>query len=96
MKRKLFNLIILSSLCAGAGSLYAQMPYIFEEIDANHDGAISKSEAEVRTDLHADFAAADTDGNGTLSVDEYSSYMNKGQMMPEDVEIPEPGAAPVK
>jgi Ca2+-binding EF-hand superfamily protein len=96
MNNKLPKAVLLLTLSAAATALYAQMPYIFEEIDVNHDGAISMSEAAVRTDLHADFAKADSNGNGSLSVDEYSAYMNKGQMAPEDVEIPEPGAAPVK
>lgn len=96
MNSKLPRFALLLALGAGATTLYAQMPYIFEEIDANHDGAISMEEAKVRTDLSADFAMADSNSNGSLSVDEYSAYMNKGQMAPEDVEIPEPGAAPVR
>ncbi len=95
MKTQTLKFALLLGLCSGATSLSAQMPFLFEEIDSDHDGAISMEESRVRSDLHADFARVDKDGNGTLSVDEYSTYMNEGKMAPEDVEIPEPGAAPV-
>jgi len=76
--------------------LYAEQVYIFEQIDKDHNGAISMEEAMIREDLTKDFAMIDSDGSGSLSVDEYSSYMNKGRLAPEDYEIPEPGAAPVR
>lgn len=95
MKNRSHTLILLLGLSAAATALHAMEPYIFEEIDTDHNGAISMEEAKVRADLSTDFATADKDGDGTLSVDEYSAYMNKGKMAPEDMEIPEPGAAPV-
>jgi hypothetical protein len=94
MKTKSHTLILLFGL-ASATTLYAQEPYIFEELDGNHNGAISMDEAKVRPDLVENFTEIDSDGNGTLSVDEYTAYHNKGRLVPEEVEIPEPGAAPV-
>jgi hypothetical protein len=44
-------------------------PPSFEELDANVDGYISKSEASAVPDL--DFTAADKDQNGVLSKSEY-------------------------
>jgi len=79
-----------------AGSCYAQMePMLFEDLDTNHNGAISMDEAKVRADLTKDFKMIDKNGNGSISVDEYTAYENKGKMVPEEVEVPEPGAAPV-
>lgn len=79
------------------GNLYAEEtgPVLFEDIDTDHNGAISREEAKVRMDLMNNFSEADTNHNGTLSVDEYTAYHNKGRLVPEEVEIPEPGSAPL-
>jgi len=90
---------IASSLLLGllaVGSAYAQMePQLFEDLDTDHNGAISMDEAKTRMDLTKDFKMIDKNGNGSISVDEYTAYENKGKMVPEEVEVPEPGAAPV-
>jgi Ca2+-binding EF-hand superfamily protein len=93
MKIKLLPPLLLFGMTASS-TLIAQEPYIFEELDGDHNGAISMQEAKARAELVTNFSVIDRDGDGTLSVDEYSSYMNKG-LPPEDMEIPEPGAAPV-
>lgn len=67
---------------------------IFEELDTDHNGEISQKEAREHGELSKGFAHADKNGDGSLSVDEFSAFMNKGQIVPEDREIPEPGAAP--
>lgn len=91
--------IIASALLLGliaTGSAYAQMePQMFEDLDTNHNGAISMDEAKARADLSSEFKMIDKNGNGSISVDEYTAYENKGRMVPEEVEVPEPGAAPV-
>ncbi len=93
MNHKPLMLLLLTGV-ATSTMLNAAQIYIFEELDSNRNGAISMDEAKVRADLVENFAEIDSDGDNTLSVDEYSNYMNKG-VPPEDVEIPEPGAAPV-
>jgi Ca2+-binding EF-hand superfamily protein len=95
MKMKAHHLTLLLGLTA-ASTLYAQEPYIFDDLDRNHNGDISMDEAKVRPDLVKNFATIDSNGNGTLSVDEYTAYANKGQLIPDEVEIPELGAAPVR
>lgn len=86
--------LMLGLMAAGNG--YAQMePTLFEDLDTDHNGAISMKEAKVRMDLTNNFTMIDKDGNGSISVDEYTAYENKGRMVPEEVEVPEPGAAPV-
>lgn len=78
---------------------YAQKegePVIFEDIDTDHNGAISRDEAKIRMDLVNNFSEIDKNGNGSLSVDEYTAYHNRGRLVPEEVEIPEPGSAPLR
>ncbi len=94
MKSKQLMLFLLTAGIATSTMLNASQIYIFEELDSNRNGAISMDEAMIRQDLVDNFAEIDRDGDNSLSVDEYSDYMNKG-VPPEDVEIPEPGAAPV-
>lgn len=95
MKGKALPCTLLLGLLA-AGSSYAQMePTLFEDLDSDHNGAISKSEAKARMDLTNNFKMIDKNGNGSISVDEYTAYENKGRMVPDVVEVPEPGAAPV-
>ncbi|HEX9803935.1 MAG TPA: EF-hand domain-containing protein [Gammaproteobacteria bacterium] len=96
MKHQTPRLILLFSLLTCCAAFAQGGPIMFEEIDTDRNGAISREEAMVRMDLSSNFDAIDKNGNGSLSVDEYSSYHNKGQMVPEVVEIPEPGAAPVR
>ena len=95
MKRKPFTLFLLAAGLATSAVVNASQVYIFEQIDSNHNGAISREEATIRADLIENFTQLDSNGDNSLSVDEYSDYMNKG-VPPEDVEIPEPGAAPVR
>jgi Ca2+-binding EF-hand superfamily protein len=92
MKYQALTSALLLTL-ATAGSAYAQV--LFEELDTDHNGAISKQEAKARMDLKENFNMIDKNGNGSISVDEYTAYENRGQMVPEEVEVPEPGAAPV-
>jgi hypothetical protein len=97
MNYKTSLLILLLSLGV-FNAAYAQEdePVIFEDIDTDHNGAISHDEAKVRKDLVKNFDEIDKNDNGSLSVDEYTAYHNKGRMIPEEVEIPEPGSAPVR
>lgn len=95
MKPRTSLVILLFGLFAFTGAYAQEGPLLFEEIDLNHDGEISLEEAGVRMDLANNFGKADKNGNGSLSVDEYSDFHNKGRLVPEVVEIPEPGSAPV-
>lgn len=89
--------LIPVALCAmfAAAAVSAQSgAVIFEQLDTDHDGEISQKEARGHDELSKSFAYADKDSDGSLSVDEFSAFMNRDQMVPEDREIPEPGAAP--
>lgn len=71
-------------------------PEVFDDIDGNADGYISKAEAKVRADLIAHWNIADKDKDGQLDVDEYVAYESRSGYAPAEVEIPEVGAAPVQ
>lgn len=98
MKLKAASIILLSSLFTVISAYAAEgdKPVIFDDIDTDADGCISKEEAKVRQDLIDNFADIDKDKGGTICVDEYTAYQNIGRIPPEEVEIPEVGAAPVK
>ena len=95
MKPRTSLLVLLFSLFAVTGAYAQEEPLLFEEIDVDHDSEISPEEAKVRMDLANNFSKADKNGNGSLSVDEYTEFHNRNRLVPEEVEIPEPGSAPV-
>lgn len=61
----------LLALIGFAGAAMAQGLPAFEEVDANGDGQITQDEAAAIEGL--DFAAADTNQDGALSMEEYSA-----------------------
>lgn len=99
MDMKVTSLVLLGSLfliTTSGCSTPEEKVIIFDDIDANADGCISKSEAMARPTLSEFFSDADTDKSGTICVDEYTRWHNRGRMDKEEVEIPEVGAAPVR
>jgi len=98
MNIKVTTLVLICSLFSLTNSFAETQSktIMFEDIDADADGSISKSEATFRKDLSKNFRSADTDNDGTISVDEYTAFHNKGRVDYEEVEIPEVGAAPVR
>lgn len=93
--RYLTTFSMLGLLMAGTAMAQDDEPRLFEDIDANHNGEISMEEAKEHKDLSNNFEEIDKNSDGWISVDEYTVYENKGQMVPEEVEVPEPGAAPM-
>lgn len=61
----------LLALIGVVGAAMAQSLPAFEEVDANGDGQISQQEAAAIEGL--DFATADTDQDGSLSMEEYNA-----------------------
>ena len=49
----------------------------WDDVDTNKDGNISKEEAAANPGLSQVFAQADTDGNGSLTKDEYKAFVSK-------------------
>lgn len=77
----LFSVSALVQANPGAVVQTAVMqPPSFEDVDANKDGVISKDEAiKAKALNNADFTAADKDGNGLLSKNEYEqAVQHKG------------------
>ncbi|MDB5925189.1 MAG: hypothetical protein JWN13_4125 [Betaproteobacteria bacterium] len=66
------------------GSLHARngetRQQMFDRLDTNHDGTISRSEAEASPDLMAIFVDTDANGDAVLSVAEFSVV----PLIPED------------
>jgi Ca2+-binding EF-hand superfamily protein len=50
----------------------SQTPAMFEQLDTNHDGYITKAEAERSADLKARFDKLDANHDGKISVQEYA------------------------
>ncbi len=68
---------------------------VFENVDGNADGYISKDEAQVREDLSEKWRDIDIDSNGKIDISEFSAFEGKGRLIPpQDPDMGEPGAAP--
>lgn len=68
---------------------------VFENVDGNADGYISKDEAQVRKDLRDNWKTIDTDDDGKIGISEFSAFEGRGRLAPpEDPDMGEPGAAP--
>ena len=89
------HLITAAIILFSANLLAEPGPTTFDDIDVDADGCINKEEAKVRDDLVKNFVTIDRDKGGTICVDEYTIYQNKDEFVPDDVEVPEVGAAPV-
>lgn len=83
------GLFLLVTACA------SKTPVVYDDLDTDANGYITKSEAKVRRDLIKNWEQIDKDGDGKVTVTEYESYEGKGRLSsPEDLAEPEPGAAP--
>lgn len=92
MKQAIAPIALMLALAGGAA--HAQESMLFEDIDSNHNGSISMDEAKA-SGMAESFAKMDSNGDKGVSVDEYTAFVNEGRLVPEEVEVPEPGAAPV-
>ncbi len=71
MFKKVLPTIVFSLFAVSA---FANVP-AFADLDTNHDGALSKSEADAAGISKELFTKADADMNGTLSEDEYATLV---------------------
>lgn len=80
MKRILFTLAVLSILgtsCAHGHRHHGHMKKMWEKLDANNDGKISKSEFDA---MHNEmFAQMDTDNDGFLTKEEMKARKRAGK-----------------
>jgi len=67
----------------------------FEEMDHDSNGYISVYESRVSEDITKNFNRIDSNSDKQINITEFQSYMGKGRVSPpEEMETPEPGAAP--
>ena len=83
-ERKVIGLAVLVAMTQLAGVAYAQAPNaapvpvagatqinpVFQKLDANHDGFVSRVEAKQNTAVDAAFSQADMNKDGKLDEDE--------------------------
>jgi hypothetical protein len=95
MKQTLNIAAFVLGLCVVTG-LAAEEVKMFEELDVDSDGYISKKEAMAQKSIEKNWKKADKDNDGRLDISEFSAFEAEGAYVPpEDREIAEPGAAPL-
>ena len=95
MNSKILILTLVPGLFFTAGLQAADAILTFEEMDSDSNGYISLDEAKATNDIANNFKQIDTDDNGKINITEFQEYMGQGRVTPpEDMETPEPGAAP--
>ncbi len=97
MNRKSLILALLSLLAvSGCAQTKSTGPILtFEELDNNKNGYITMDEAKQSMDISKNFKQIDSNGDGNVTITEFQVHMGKGRMTPpEEMETPEPGAAP--
>ena len=91
--RRLFAAAAGLALASGVA---AAQP-VFEDLDTDRDGYISRAESAAENSLYENFEQVDRDGNGTVNIDEFVAYRGKSRFTPpEESEVPEIGAAPTQ
>ena len=93
MKRNFIAQFILL-LVFTVGIAHAEKLQIFDDIDTDGDGYISKSESKSNMNIRNNWTAADTDKDGKIDISEFSAFEGKTTFQPPELEEPEPGAAP--
>lgn len=87
--------LLLMSACGQPKPEMAENTMVYEDLDTNADGYLSSSEARANMDIAGKFKQIDKNADGKINIEEFQAYMGKHrQSPPEEMEIPEPGAAP--
>jgi len=95
MNSKILILTLSPGLFFAAGLQAGDAILTFEEMDRDSNGSISVDEAKATNDIANNFEQIDANGNGSINITEFQKYMGKGRNTPpEEMETPEPGAAP--
>jgi len=82
-------------LMFGFGHVFAETKVTFDQFDEDGDGYITKSEAADSSNMTKNWKQADKDSDNKLDVSEFSAFEGKERFVPaDDMEEPEPGAAP--
>lgn len=67
----------------------------FEEMDSDLNGYITSAEAKISINIARNFRQIDSNDDANIDITEFLVHMGKNRMTPpEEMETPEPGAAP--
>ena len=91
-----YRFLLLVLMLFFCGSVFADKVQIFDDIDGDGDGYITKTEAEGLTEIKENWKKADSDKDGKIDVSEFSAFEGRNMFQPAEVEEPEPGAAPTE
>ena len=91
---KYYRILIPVLMLFFCSSVFAENMQVFDDIDSDGDGYITKKEARDLTAIKSDWKKADRDNDGKIDVAEFSAFEGRDMFQPADVEEPEPGAAP--
>jgi hypothetical protein len=69
-------ILSLSVLCLPVMAVQAELP-LFNQLDADQNGYVSKEEAQANLDLVALFEKLDTNADDKLTLEEYAAIMTK-------------------
>jgi hypothetical protein len=87
--------LLLVAACGPSRPGMAEGSMVYDDLDADVDGYISPYEARANRDIAGKFKQIDQNGDGKINIEEFQAYMGRHrQSPPEEMEIPEPGAAP--
>jgi len=93
---KYYQILLLAITFFIGSNINAGEVRIFDDIDGNGDGYISKEEVNDLDEIKSNWMKADTDKDGKLDVSEFSAFEGRERFEPPQVAEPEPGAAPTK
>lgn len=94
MKRKNWGLVFAVVL---GGAAIAGETAVYESLDADGNGYLSRSEAAGNDAVYEAFDSADANADGQLNIDEFMAFESEGRFVPpEENEVPELGAAPTQ
>ena len=80
MKAAWIRAVLLAPVAVTAHEPGEEGGHHFDNVDANHDGAISRAEADAKSPrLSKNFDALDTDKNGSLSREELKQHADRMQ-----------------
>ncbi len=93
---KKLSILAVATVLSVAPAL-AAAALVYEDLDTNADGYLSRSEVASDPTLYEEFDRVDSNGDGKINIDEFVAEEGRGRFVPpEENEVSEIGAAPTK